>query len=201
MKYTATKDGYIVRRVECEKCQRPYHYRLDGTIKSTATSPLFLDNKGAASAAADGANDEALLNQLERSIRMVPCPNCGQYQSNMVRYARKNWSYIAVLGSLPVQAIGILLYVDYYNGRPLSLDMVRLSLLAVGLAILALGLFIGFIYSPNLESAEKRKLLGSQLALDEDALREHFRHALRPRAPRASFYVDRNGHVSSDPPK
>jgi hypothetical protein len=90
--YSATYSGLVWRTVRCEFCGCDFAYQLFISGYGSGFSPLFLGN----SAASGDAQLEARSHyrQLARTaIGMAPCPDCGRYQSKMIREERKErWS-------------------------------------------------------------------------------------------------------------
>ena len=90
--YTATLTASWMNEVTCDSCGCNYVYLMTGTARGGATSPLFLDNAGAAERAREKAQ-YALSKMRTTKTRPVPCPKCGWYQSDMVRASKRRGVY------------------------------------------------------------------------------------------------------------
>jgi hypothetical protein len=86
--YTAYSSGSVDKFVRCEKCGEEYVYALFRDVSARATSLLFADNVGASNRASDRAQGK-LERALSQGVDPVPCPNCGYFQPDMVREARR----------------------------------------------------------------------------------------------------------------
>src|SRR5579871_595585 len=86
--YFTTTTGSVLKLVRCESCHAEYAYELQRSAEGKGSSFLFLDNQGAAARASSRA-EANLRNKLERGVDLVPCPECGWYQDNMQRKARR----------------------------------------------------------------------------------------------------------------
>jgi hypothetical protein len=87
-KYRANISGAVVRRVTCEKCSCAYAYEMVRSARGAGTSAYLLNNAGAEDRARTQAN-KRLRRELQRGIDPVGCPDCGWYQADMVREARR----------------------------------------------------------------------------------------------------------------
>lgn len=86
--YKANVSGTVIKRVTCEKCSCKYAYELVRSARGGGTSVYLLDNAGAEDRARARAN-KRLRRQLEHGIDPVGCPDCGWYQADMVKEAKR----------------------------------------------------------------------------------------------------------------
>src|SRR5262245_52272272 len=87
-----------IKDVVCENCRQCYAYSMTRSEHGSGTSLYGIDNEGAQQRAFSSAN-AGLENALESAMELVPCPNCGAYQSDMVRFLRNThlkWLYLFV---------------------------------------------------------------------------------------------------------
>jgi hypothetical protein len=85
-----------VREVTCANCGTEYAYALSRTESGTGTSPYGLDDDGAKHRALKTASSK-LDNSLDCAFELVPCPQCGDYQPEMVAFLKnsyRKWLYI-----------------------------------------------------------------------------------------------------------
>lgn len=80
--YTATASGRVLKLVPCEYCSTEYVYVLEREGEGAGTSLYWLNEDGAQTQAASGAED-TLRQYLENDFDPVPCPVCGHYQRYM----------------------------------------------------------------------------------------------------------------------
>lgn len=90
MNYHVDAKGHVYKQVVCEQCQTEYYYYMEREALAVATSWLFLNNKGAQKAASKRA-EAKLRKQLAKGGEPVPCPNCGWFQDDMIRLARREF--------------------------------------------------------------------------------------------------------------
>src|SRR5262245_22850887 len=102
--YKATTRTPTTRQVCCEKCGSRFSYTYLAKAVGEDGSLYFLDNEGAAARAVARAKSE-LKGELAHGTYMVPCPECGWYQKDMVREMRASRPlsiltgvWIAILG-------------------------------------------------------------------------------------------------------
>jgi hypothetical protein len=87
---TVTAHGSVLMTVRCKGCQHIYRYEMFRSEPGGSFSLFSLDNEGAAERGAVIAN-AALRRSLENGYDLVPCPECGTYQPNMLPELR--WRY------------------------------------------------------------------------------------------------------------
>jgi hypothetical protein len=87
-RFTASVSGSVIRRITCEKCSCTYAYELTRSGRGAGISPYMLDSAGAEFRARSRAN-KRLRRALERDVEPVECPECGWYQAEMQREARR----------------------------------------------------------------------------------------------------------------
>lgn len=86
--YRADISGAVVRRVTCEKCGCAYAYEMVRQGRGGGTSLYMLNNAGAEDRARTRAS-KRLRRELLHGVDPVGCPDCGWYQADMVREARR----------------------------------------------------------------------------------------------------------------
>ncbi len=164
--YTATLESAVPKAVTCEQCGREYFYLMRRQASGSASSPFFLDNRGASQRARERAEEE-LRQALETECDPVPCPECAWYQSHMVPTIRRSYHrWMVTVGAvlLAVAAPCLASTLSFASGvqptRPGTVPI--LWAVTSGLAIVGLGMIIG------------RKILASRLdpnATDPEARR------------------------------
>jgi len=154
----------MVKEVICEKCQTRYAYSLKRKEFGSGTSLYGVDNAGAQARAVDAAHAN-LQNALDNAIEMVPCPNCGLYQSAMVEFLKKShlkWLYL-VAGFLFVCGFVVLVRAFMLGNMALVPASVGCFAVAAGVVIFRLWSAAGF--DPNTGDPADRIQLGKSLAL------------------------------------
>jgi hypothetical protein len=115
MEYTSTAQGAALKQVKCAQCDHEYMYVLERWAEASESSFLFLDNEGAAQAAQENAQAK-LQAKLRRCFDLVPCPECGWVQEEMLVKARSEYrsglfwtGLIMLIACVPVGFVGIIL--------------------------------------------------------------------------------------------
>jgi hypothetical protein len=126
-----------------------------------------IDEQGAADRAADAAAAK-LQSALSGAFDVVPCPNCGTYQAEMVRFLKNSHlKWMAALGGLFIVVALILLIVAFATSGMLYAGTAGAFFLAgVGLIVyrnISLARF-----DPNEGDAEDRKTIGCERALRKE---------------------------------
>src|SRR5438128_2002064 len=85
--FTCTVTGKVVKNVICIRCNCEYVYIMQREVSGEGTSLLWADNQGAKERAAASAQ-ETLSKKLKNDCDYVGCPDCGNYQPNMIRKKR-----------------------------------------------------------------------------------------------------------------
>jgi hypothetical protein len=129
---------------------------------------------------------------LERGVDLVPCPQCGYYQQNMIPRARRkhrrwimNAGVCLILACIPFAALGAI-----FNDRQGVPQIPWISFITifgipmlVGIALITLKLILSYRYDPNSQDVEVRKALGQKLTLPPEEvarLRDAERQAKPP---------------------
>ena len=175
MSYSSHVSGTTLKKVRCESCYKHYHYQMERTGIGSGSSLLFLDNTGASQRAQSEATQN-LLHQMESTVDVVPCPNCGWYQHDMVMTARKSYlkwmvnvGACLMLGMVPVGVIGNFINTDIGHREPvIPTDYFWLTIGAV--ALLGVGFIVGKLYlasryDPNKQDPQTSIALGRQRAI------------------------------------
>lgn len=89
-KYTATAAAKAWIPVLCEHCGSMFGYLTTQEAEGTGSSPLWLDNEGAAERARKAAAS-SLHRKLKKANDPVPCPRCVRYQTKMTRALRRGF--------------------------------------------------------------------------------------------------------------
>jgi hypothetical protein len=180
------------RVVRCEGCGRSYAYEQKRTGRGSVNtdhedtwarwlhvmwrrsvhpeSNTSLDEGRHALVAQRAAAHQGML---EAGIRVIPCPACGWYQSNMIPKSRRlyrSWRlYIGVVlpvGLVPVAIIGGV--INGENGTPPIpwpiFVAVLVSLFVVGIGVFIWERILARNYDPNDADVEARKLYGQSHA-------------------------------------
>jgi hypothetical protein len=140
--FTAAFSGAVARDVTCEKCGCAYHYQLVRRGQGTGSAPYYINQGGAQRRAEKGAK-KSLEKQLKRDIDPVPCPDCGWFQSPMVRELRKRslrWLNWAALALGIIGAITLLIFASDATGefnRALSAEDRIVVILMAGVLVAA----------------------------------------------------------------
>lgn len=99
-KYTAQISGSIWKPVACENCGCVYYYQIKDQASGSSTDFLWLNKQGAMDSAKGRANQN-LENRFKNAVRNYPCPDCGFYQTEMIKRMRNNiWQRGIVFGIL-----------------------------------------------------------------------------------------------------
>jgi DNA-directed RNA polymerase subunit RPC12/RpoP len=116
--FSEVRSGSATKEVLCEKCGNRFFYEMTKTVTGVGSSPYFLIDGTAKRVAARRAESQ-LQYALAHDIRIVPCPHCGWYQSEMVRRvlnARYTWmSTLAWIGLVAGTFIMTMLYAEFSN--------------------------------------------------------------------------------------
>lgn len=175
MNYTSKVSGALVKKVRCESCYKHYVYQMHRTGTGTGSSPLFLDNEGASGRAQSGAMLN-LIHQLENTVDVVPCPNCGWYQDDMVKKARRGYrrwmlsvGACLTLGLVPVAVIGNFINTGL-DGReptiPTNYFWTAIGAIAlIGVCFIVGRTYLTSIYDPNNLDPQTSIALGRQQAV------------------------------------
>ncbi len=173
MDYTVTVSGALIKKVHCKQCQTEYFYVLKRTAQGTGTSLLFIDKEGAQSRASSRATAELRM-KLERGVELVPCPNCGLYQDNMIpRAQRQNLRWLLNLGaclSIGVLPIAFFAFLFSRDFQPISFLTIYGTPMLVGVMLMVLKVILSHRYDPNSQDLETRKKLGQSLAIPGEEL-------------------------------
>lgn len=83
--YTATLKLDIPQFVQCVHCDTEFVYEMTVTGSGTAQTGLFKNDRAAREAAEENARHNLAfrMNDLERLLNCIPCPNCLRYQPYM----------------------------------------------------------------------------------------------------------------------
>jgi hypothetical protein len=74
--------GTTLKRVECEQCHCGYEYEMHRKVTVRALR---------SQATVDHRAEAALRRKLKGDCDLVPCPECGWYQSHMLRFVRRRY--------------------------------------------------------------------------------------------------------------
>lgn len=91
--FTCKASGDALREHQCERCHVTYGYQMHRTVEASSSTLGGEIEEQVIARAQREANGE-LAYQLREDYDLVPCPNCGWYQSGMVsrdRDARCRW--------------------------------------------------------------------------------------------------------------
>jgi hypothetical protein len=171
--YTVIKAATIVKAVFCEQCRTKYCYALSRSELGMGTSIYGLDNDGAQGRAADTAT-QRLQESLFKGFELVPCPNCGAYQTEMVEFMRRahlKWLVLVAIGLFASALVAL-----YFGWRGNSISfLLTVVFFAAGIGLIVYRNWSVSSYDPNAGDPEERKQLGRSLALvkaDEAAGRD-----------------------------
>jgi hypothetical protein len=170
----AVAEGTVVKKVHCEQCQTEYVYLLHRSVKADAINWQGLDSDRAATKA-ERLADEKLKIRLEQDIEIVPCVNCGWYQTDMVKLFRRTYlrwlSWLGRLFSIGIIAtLALMVFKDKEQRVLVDKDKDWLFLF-VGIGVLgicAIGCFLtrGFLANrcnPN-ETDQKDRIALSRMS-------------------------------------
>jgi hypothetical protein len=177
--YTATHESTVPKDVTCEQCGREFYYLMKRQASGSASSPFFLDNRGAGARARDRAEEE-LRRLLETECDPVPCPECGWYQSSMcatIRRSYHRWMVWTGAVLLTVAAPTLAFTVSCATGvQPTDESTVAaLWIVSSSLAIAGLGMIVGrkimaSRHDPNGTDPDERRRIGQRLAFRREEL-------------------------------
>jgi hypothetical protein len=160
--YRASVTGNVLKKVTCECCGAHYSYQITRQVQGEASSLIGLDNAGAQERAQVSA-DTQLRNELEASVELVPCPQCGWVQHDMLALARLKYrEWMKGLGVLALLAAALVIafvfvknwFFDGFAGFRPAINWTVPSIWAGGLAAMGFALIVGrFLlslrYDPN----------------------------------------------------
>ena len=92
--------GTTVKEIVCAQCRTEYAFAVNRTVQGFGTSLYNADDEGAMKRANENARAK-LKDALETAVELVPCPNCGAYQPDMVAFqknAHLKWLYLPAAG-------------------------------------------------------------------------------------------------------
>jgi Zn ribbon nucleic-acid-binding protein len=169
---TATVKGRFPKEVECVECQHHYVYFIEREASGAGFSALSLFDQGATRKATERAERE-LAKKFENEVDIVPCPECGTIQPEMVDEARRlryRWMKITgiCLAPLAIMLLPISLSMSKsYNDRGIFLVFMSITVLA---GLLSIGLPLAkFLmnrdYDPNEQPAKARIKQGRKRAI------------------------------------
>ena len=165
--YTTQLTASVVKEVVCEKCQTHYAYAIQTTQSGTGTSLYGIDGQGAADRSVGNAAAK-LQSVLSGAFDLVPCPNCGTYQAEMVQFLKNSHlKWMAALGWLFIILALIFLIVTLASsGVVYAGTAVAFFLAGVGLIVYRNRSKAGF--DPNEDDVEDRKKIGCARALRKE---------------------------------
>lgn len=85
---TASSAGGTIAKVSCDKCQSEYYYELTRVGTSTGHSPYGIAISSLEETARERSKDE-LVSRLQSEAELVPCPNCGWINDELVTGFRR----------------------------------------------------------------------------------------------------------------
>ena len=186
--YHSSVRGSALKQVNCEECNYEYFYIVEREGEGSGTSMLFLDNEGAAGRAeAQAAAD--LQDTLRRAVDLVPCPQCGRYQANMFRKARRLYRrWLLVLGAVltfGVGTVGGIAAIANQQGADRGsnfaptpfFEIVIAFLVALGIAMMIAKAITSARYDPNTQDQDERRQLGQSRALSRAKLEQLIENA------------------------
>jgi hypothetical protein len=177
--YTCSAQASAAKAVTCEQCGTPYAYAMTRTASGRDCAPYGLGCDKAKRRAYEKAV-QAAQKALAGSCEPVPCPDCGWYQTDMVKQLRRQrhrwmtfcggWLLFLFLGPL---LVGIILYLA--PGQE-QLTRFVVPLLAATGVMTGIGLtlwtgqkVLSSGYDPNACDVEERKRIGRSRVLNVDA--------------------------------
>lgn len=104
-RYTSKVSWTVPRQVTCENCRTVYGYQITRRASGTGRSAYMLDNQGASRR----AKEWALANldaALQTAVDPMPCPTCGCFQAEMIRWMRSRMHRWAMPVGLSVALAG-----------------------------------------------------------------------------------------------
>src|SRR6267142_1796243 len=137
--FAASAKGSVIKAINCEQCGLRYFYQLTRSASGEASAFCYIGERAAAARAQRRA-DENLQKLLKTDCDLVPCPQCGHLQRDLIsiRRAQKyQWlgrgaGFVAVLGLI---AIGFLAWGEWYdNPRRFGEERIDFILAAAGVA-------------------------------------------------------------------
>jgi hypothetical protein len=182
--YNATHESTVPKDVTCEQCGREFYYLMKRQASGSASSPLFLDNRGASQRARDRAEEE-LRRLLVTECDPVPCPECGWYQSSMfatIRRSYRRWMLWAGAVLLAVAAPCLATTISCAMGvQPTDDSTVSaLWIVSSSLAVAGFGIIVGrqimaLRHDPNATDPEERRRIGQSVTFRREELEDQLR--------------------------
>jgi hypothetical protein len=156
--------GTTIKEIICAKCRTKYAFAVNRTAQGYGTSLYNADDQGAKKRANENAQAN-LKNSLENALELVPCPNCGDYQPDMVAFLRNahlKWLYLPAAVFLVAGALaGVLTFAQ--SSSIMMYCAAALILVAAGLVVFRLR--AASTIDPNAGDPKGRIELGQRLVL------------------------------------
>lgn len=170
---SATIQGAVWKLVNCEHCQQQYAYLLELEAEGKDYDLFLLEGQKSGDRALALAKQN-LLKKSRNIVLPVPCPNCGDYQGNMIRLLKQEDRINSF------QIVGTLLVLLSFAMVLLSMSWMPAIILGVtGTAIVAYGYVKAGRWDPNtgderearLAIGQRNAIWGTQLA-EQDILKQ-----------------------------
>jgi len=139
-KYTMHVSGVTWKPVACENCGCVYYYQIKHQTSGSADNVLWLNKQGAIDKAENNASQN-LEKYLKNEVRNYSCPDCGFYQTEMIRRMKNN-----IL--LRAAVFGVIAFVFIFANTTSSSSPLFYALVA-GLAVSAVLLIPLASFDPN----------------------------------------------------
>ena len=98
-----------VKEVTCQHCQAEYLYVIERTAIGQATTLYHFNEEGARDRSQTRAQTN--LQVIEKDFDLVPCPNCGSYQPQMVAFLRRTqhfWMFLLAVLLFLLSALALI---------------------------------------------------------------------------------------------
>ncbi|MEZ5944522.1 MAG: hypothetical protein R3C18_24300 [Planctomycetaceae bacterium] len=169
--HTEYRQSAVEIDVECEACGHRYWYEAERSAESQGFSPLYLDGAGARRRAREDV-ERKLKRAFQNAVEVVPCPECGHYQAEMLPFVRKTyyWFFVPVavvcfLAAGVVFVAGVVSDEHALSGEiPAWSTVPAATLPLLGLLLLGTRWGLTLASDPNAEPREARIELGKKRA-------------------------------------
>jgi hypothetical protein len=185
VEFTTLAKGKAVKKVHCESCGNDYVYLMKRGFEGLETAWLSSTEKKAK----DMSKMKAVLGlqmMLDADCELIPCPECGWYQPNMVKKIRQGFRDNFATAGLIMIAVAVVLVLGafaHFGEQVPGADQLQLRhpvllafavpLAALGIALYPLGKVLASRKDPNEDDPERRKKLGRRSSISRSEYEEN----------------------------
>ena len=159
-----TLSGTSIKEIVCVKCHTTYAFSVSRTAEGYGTSLYNADDEGAMKRANEHAQANLAIS-LENAVELVPCPDCGSLQPDMVAFlkgAYLKWLYLPAAALL---VAGVFAGVLAFAQSSLVMTCAAAALALAGAGLIFFRIRATSTYDPNAGDPKERIALGQRLML------------------------------------